>query len=77
MSVANPSHPLDIHVVQVVLYKLNSGVEVSLVELIRDVPAQRTVLAPFLDRGVQKGYGVEHRPPLGHITHIQQVLTNY
>lgn len=61
---ANLSHPLDVHVVQVVLHKLDSGVEVSLVELIWDVPAQWAVLAPFLDGRVQEGYTVQHRPPL-------------
>lgn len=59
-----------------VLHELDRGIEVSLVELVRDAPAQRTVLTPLLDGGVQKGYTVEHRAPLHHITHIQQVLTD-
>lgn len=46
---AAPVHPaLHIHLVQVVLYKLHAGREVGLVELVRNVPAQRTKLASLL-----------------------------
>lgn len=69
-------HLLNVHVVQVVLNKLNSGVEVGLVELVGDVPSQRPVLPPLLHRAVEKGNSVQHRLPLHHVTHIQQVLVN-
>ena len=44
-----PGHALlQVHVVKMVLHKLHTGGEVSLVELVRDVPAQGTVLTTLL-----------------------------
>ena len=57
-----------------VLYKLHTGIEISRVELIRDIPAQRAKLSAFLHNRVQEGHGVEHGPPLGHVGDIQEVL---
>lgn len=67
---------LDVHVVQVVLNKLHGGVEVSLVELVGDVPAQGAEFTPLLDRRVEEHHPVQHGPPLDHVTDIQQVLVN-
>ena len=64
----------DVHVVQVVLNKLHGGIEVGLVELVGDVPSQRTVLPPLLYRTVEKGHCVEHRLPLHQVTDVQRVL---
>lgn len=68
------SYLLDVHIVQVVLYELDGGVEVGLVEFVGDVPPQRAVLSPLLDCAMEEGYSVQHGPPLHHVTDVQQVL---
>lgn len=64
----------NVHVIKVVLNKLDSGVEVGLVELVGDVPPQRSVLSPLLYRAVEKRHSVQHWLPLHHVTDIQKVL---
>lgn len=60
-----PRYPLlGVHLVQVVLDKLDAGGKIGLVELVGYVPAQRAELAAFLDDGVQEGYCVEEWGPL-------------
>lgn len=58
------AHLLRIHVVEVVLDKLYRGLEVRLVELVGDVPAEGAVLPSFLDHRVEEGGGVEESRPL-------------
>ena len=44
-----PGHTfLYVHIIQVVLNELHAGREISLVELIRDIPTQRTIFSSFL-----------------------------
>ena len=57
-----------------VLHKLNAGVVVGGVELIRDVPAQGAKLAALLDDGVQESDTVQHGLPLRHVGDVQEVL---
>lgn len=64
----------NVHVIEVVLNKLDSGVEVGLVELVGDIPSQRAVLSPFLYRAVEKCHSIQHWLPLHHVTDIQKVL---
>ena len=59
-----------------VLDELHGGVEVGLVELVGDVPAQRAVLPPLLHRAVEERHAVQHGLPLHHVTDVQQVLTD-
>ena len=59
-----------------VLDKLHGGVEVGLVELVGDVPAQRPVLPPLLHRAVEEGHTVQHGLPLHHVADVQQVLVD-
>lgn len=59
-----------------VLNELDAGVEVGLVELVRDVPTQGSVLSSLLDDAVEKSHRVEHGLPLHHVTDVQQVLVN-
>lgn len=66
----------NVHVIKMVLYKLDGGIEVGLVELVRDVPSQRPVLSPLLYCAVEKCHSVQHRLPLHHVTDIQKVLAN-
>lgn len=66
----------NVHVVKVVLNELDSGVEVGLVELVGDVPPQRSVLSPLLYRTVEERHSVQHWLPLHHVTDIQKVLVN-
>lgn len=75
-SVVSCAHLFNVHVVQVVLNKLNSGVEVSLIELVGDVPSQGPVLPPLLHRAVEKSHSVQHRLPLHHVADIQKVLVD-
>ena len=68
------SYLLDVHIVQVVLDKLDTGVEVGRVELVGNVPAEGTKLAPLLDDCVQEGDPKQHGLPLGHAADVQEVL---
>ena len=47
-----------------VLHKLHAGGEVSLVELVGDVPSEWSKHPPLLDGGVQEGHCVQRWPPL-------------
>lgn len=64
----------NVHVIKVVLNKLDCGIEVGLVELVWDVPSQRPVLSPLLHRAVEKCHSIQHWLPLHHVTDIQKVL---
>lgn len=75
-SAASSAHLFNVHVIQVVLDKLDGGVEVGLIELVGDVPSQRPVLPPLLHRAVEKGHSVQHRLPLHHVADIQKVLVD-
>lgn len=66
----------NVHVIEVVLDKLHRCVEVSLIELIGDVPSQRPIFPPLLYGAVEKGHSVQHRLPLHHVADIQKVLVN-
>lgn len=70
------SHLLDIHVIQVILDKLNGCIEIGLVKLIWDVPAQRSILSPLLNSRMKECHTVQHWPPLDHVAHIQKILTD-
>lgn len=75
-NVASSPYLFNVHVVQVVLDKLDGGVEVSLIELVGDVPSQRPILPPLLHRAVEKGHSVQHGLPLHHVADIQKVLVD-
>lgn len=45
---------LQVHVIQMVLYKLEAGREVGLVKLVRDVPAERSELTTLLNGTQQR-----------------------
>ena len=68
------SHPLEVHVVEVVLHELHRRVVVGGVELVRYVPAERAELAPLLNDGVQEGDTEEHGAPLRHVRDLEEVL---
>lgn len=57
-----------------VLYKLDGGIKVSLIELIWNVPSQRPVLSPLLHCAVEKSHSIQHRLPLHHVADFQKVL---
>lgn len=57
-----------------VLYKLDCGIKVSLIELIWNVPSQRPVLSPLLHCAVEKSHSIQHRLPLHHVADFQKVL---
>ena len=63
-----------INVIKVVHDELSAGCEVSSVELIGNIPAQRTELATFLEDGVQEGNSVEHGGPGKVVGVVQRVL---
>lgn len=57
-----------------VLYKLNGGIKVSLIELIGDVPSQRSVFSPLLHCAVEKSHSIQHWLPLYQVANFQKVL---
>lgn len=57
-----------------VLDELDAGVEVRRVELIRNVPTNRSELSPFLYDTVHECNGEQHRFPLLGVGHVQLVL---
>jgi len=59
-----------------VLDELDGGGEVGLVELVRDVPADRSELASLLDSRVEERDGVEQRLPLRHRHDVDEVLAD-
>ena len=78
MSIARHMHtdPLQVHVIQVVLHKLDHGCEVSLVELVRDVPPQWAKLPPLLHCGVDEGHPIQHGLPLCKVADLQLLLAD-
>ena len=59
-----PLHGLgSIHFIEIVLYELNGGVEVRLIEFVGDVPAEWTEFASLLNDGMQKCDGIKQRTP--------------
>ena len=67
---------LGVHVVQVALHEHDTRAQVGLVELVRDVEAERPELAPLLHDGVHEAERVEHRLPLGLGHRVQHVLVD-
>lgn len=67
---------LRIHIVEMILYELNAGSEVSLIELVGNIPTQRTELPPLLHHCVQEGDGVQQRRPLRLTRVVQEVLAD-
>ena len=47
-----------------VLHKLYASGEVSLVELIRDIPSKGSIFTSLLHGGVEECYSIQYRPPL-------------
>lgn len=45
---------LSVNVIQVILYELDTGREVGLIELIWNIPTKRAKLAPFLTVGIKQ-----------------------
>ena len=70
------AHSLWVHIVNVVLYELDASSEVRLVELVWNVPSQRTKLPPFLYGGVQESHCIQHWPPLWEVGVIQLFLAD-
>ena len=58
-----------------VLYKLDTGVVVGSIELVRDVPAKRPKLPTLLDDSVEETDPVQQRPPLRHVRDVKIVLS--
>ena len=54
---------------------MRTGIEVSLVVLVGDVPAKRTKLASLLDSGVEESHSVIHGLPLGEVGILQVLLS--
>lgn len=63
-----------IHVIQMILDELHRGLEVSLVELVGNVPAERPVLPPLQHHRVQEGCRVKQPRPLRDVRVVQKVL---
>ena len=57
-----------------ILNKLDAGVEIRRVELVRNVPANRSELASLLDDTVHKGDAKQHRLPLRGTRNVELVL---
>ena len=57
-----------------VLHELDHGSEVSLVELVGDVPAQRAELSSLLHCGVHEGHSIQHGLPLREVADLQLLL---
>ena len=68
------TYRLWIDIVQMILNKLYRSRQISGVELIRDIPSQRTKLTALLYNSVQEGCGVKHGFPLRHVSNIKLVL---
>ena len=70
------TYPLQVHIIKVVLHKLDHGSEVSLVELVRDVPTQWAELPSLLHRSVHKGHSIQHGLPLREVADLQLLLAD-
>ena len=70
------TYPLQVHIIQVVLHELDHGGEVSLIELIRDVPTQWAKLPSLLHRSVHKGHSIQHGLPLREVADLQLLLAD-
>ena len=69
-------YPLEVHVIQVVLHELDHGREVSLIELVRDVPTQWAELPSLLHCGVDKSHSIQHGLPLREVADLQLLLAD-
>ena len=70
-----PRHSLlRVHVVEVVLHELYGSREVGLVELVGNVPSNRSELPAFLHCTVQEGHTVQHGLPLRHVADLKLLL---
>lgn len=67
-------HLFNIHVIQMILNKLNTGIEVAGVEFIWDIPAERSKFPSFLDYSVKECDTKQHWLPLWHVRDLQEVL---
>lgn len=54
--------------------ELYRSLEVGLVELIRNIPAQSTILSALLHHSVKEGRGVKETGPLVGVGVIEQIL---
>ena len=68
------TYSFDIHIVEVILYKLDAGVEISRVELVGNIPPEGTEFPAFLHGGMQEGHTVQHGFPLRHVGDVEEVL---
>ena len=59
-----------------VLHKLDHGSEVSLVELVRDVPTEWAELPSLLHRSVHKGHSIQHGLPLREVAGLHLLLAD-
>lgn len=57
-----------------VLYKLYTGVEVSSVELVWNIPSEGSKLPSLLHHSVHEGHAIQHGLPLRHVGNVQEVL---
>ena len=57
-----------------ILYKLYTGIEIGSVELVWNIPSQRPELSALLYACMQERHRVQHRFPLRHIGHLEEVL---
>ena len=59
-----PLHGLgSVHFIEIVLYELNGGVEIRLIEFVGYVPSEWTEFASLLNDGMQKCHGIQERTP--------------
>ena len=65
---------LRIYVIQMVVAELHTGLPIGRVELVGNVPAERTELPAFLHHRVHEWDAVEHRLPLWQVAHIEEIL---
>ena len=67
---------LGVHIIEVILHKLYTGGEISLVELIGDIPAEGPELPSLLHGGVQEGHRVQDRLPLWQVGVVKLLLSD-
>ena len=65
---------LNVQVVEVILYELNTRGVISLVELVGNVPAERAELSSLLHCRVEEGDGEQQRLPLSHVDYVEEIL---
>mmetsp|Transcript_29932 Transcript_29932/g.95642 ORF Transcript_29932/g.95642 Transcript_29932/m.95642 type:complete len:347 (-) Transcript_29932:4443-5483(-) len=62
--------------VQVLLQEVDARLQISIVELVRDAPSQRTELPPLLDDGVREAQRVEQLLPLVRLDALEPILVH-